>query len=103
MKRFKSPSAFDEISVLLRLYSRQGGHKHRRAQISKIRRVMKFAQLRFGIKSVHELGHAQIMAFYRSHDFSERTLYDYDRALKILYTALGRTTPPPVPLVGEAS
>ena len=100
MKRLKSPSAFDEVDVLLRLYARKGGHKHRRAQIAKIRRVMDFAKLRFGISSVHQLGHAQIASFYRSHDFSERTLYDYDRALKKLYTALGRTSPPPVPPTG---
>jgi hypothetical protein len=78
---------------LLSLYSRKGGKKNRKEQVTRIKSVLCHPK----ISDPYQLGNKQIIAFYkylREKKTSERTMYYYYLAICVLYDLLGRKEPP---------
>lgn len=78
---------------LLSLYSRKGGKENRSEQVTRIKAVLRHAN----ISDPYQLGNKQIIAFYeylRAKEASSRTMYYYYLAISSLYELLGRGKPP---------
>lgn len=78
---------------LLSLYSRKGGKENRREQVTRIKAVLRHANL----SDPYQLGNRQIIAFYthlRAKKASQRTIYYYYLAITTLYELLGMGKPP---------
>lgn len=78
---------------LLSLYSRKGGKENRAEQVTRIKAVLRHANL----SDPYQLGNRQIIAFYthlRAKKASQRTIYYYYLAISTLYELLGRKKPP---------
>lgn len=78
---------------LLSLYSRKGGKENRKEQVTRIKSVLKHAN----ISDPYQLGNKQIISFYghlRAKEASPRTIYYYYLAICVLYELLGRGKPP---------
>lgn len=78
---------------LLSLYSRKGGKENRAEQVTRIKAVLRHAN----ISDPYQLGNRQIIAFYghlRDKEASPRTIYYYYLSISTLYELLGRGKPP---------
>jgi hypothetical protein len=78
---------------LLSLYKRKGGKENRAEQVTRIKAVLRHAH----VNDPYQLGNKQVIDFYkylRSKNTSERTIYYYYLALRVLYELLGRKEPP---------
>jgi hypothetical protein len=78
---------------LLSLYSRKGGKENRAEQVTRIKSVLRHAKT----KDPYQLGNKQVIDFYkylRAKKTSERTIYYYYLALRVLFELMGRKEPP---------
>lgn len=93
-------SRFDsEIERLMNRHLRSGAKAARRVEVERMKLFVLWASLHFpDIKSLQNLGKAHLKAFFaaKTGELSIKTLYDYRRALRKLWIALGR---PPVAML----
>jgi hypothetical protein len=78
---------------LLSLYARRGGKENRAEQVTRIKAVLRHAN----ISDPYQLGNKQIIAFYahlRAKEAAPRTIYYYYLALRVLFDLMGRKEPP---------
>ena len=85
-----SPSQRD-FSYQLHQHARKGGKTHRRRQVQRVFRILRWAGV-----SEQRLSRRQIFDFYRQCG-SDKTRRDYFYALKLMWRALGRQGDPPHP------
>ena len=80
-----------EFAFQLHQHARKGGKQHRRRQVQRVWRFLRWA----GVPA-HNTSRRHVHEFYRQCQ-SETTKRDYYYALRLMWRALGREGEPPAP------
>jgi hypothetical protein len=93
-----SDNCVSQIKELMSGYVRKGSKENRSRQVKKMIYVINFIEAQEKLGDLNRLGKRQIIAFWKSHEhLSEKTRYEYWRALDILFKKMSRKDIPPKP------
>lgn len=81
-----------EFAYQLHQHARKGGKQHRKRQIQRVWRFLRWT----GVPA-HNVSRRHVHEFYRSQCRSQTTARDYYYAIRLLWSALGRSGEPPRP------
>lgn len=81
-----------EFRFQLHQHARKGGKTHRRRQVQRVWRFLRWVGV-----SAHHVSRRQVYDFYRYQCQSQTTKRDYYYSMRLMWKALGREDDPPKP------
>ena len=98
------PTLATALRQLAHGYVRKGGKQSRRKRVDRLCLALDWIAQEFPVcRGLQQIGRKQVWGFYQAHSqLSEKTLFEYGYAFRLLWELLGRTGEPPWPKVPES-